>query len=111
MPFDPTSLARFWCRLLDTSIESSIGEGQFIVLAPTTGGDVVGFQRVPEPKSGKNRLHLDLIVADLDTATREIESCGGRWTEPGRTRELEGFAWRCMADPEGNEFDIDVLPS
>ena len=29
---------------------------------------------------------------------------------PGRTRELEGFRWRCMADPEGNEFDIDVLP-
>ena len=30
--------------------------------------------------------------------------------EPGNTRELEGFRWRCMADPEGNEFDIDVFP-
>ena len=27
------------------------------------------------------------------------------------TRDLEGFSWRCMADPEGNEFDIDVLPA
>ncbi len=35
---------------------------------------------------------------------------GGRWLEPGNTRELEGFRWRCMADPEGNEFDIDDLP-
>jgi hypothetical protein len=35
---------------------------------------------------------------------------GGRWLEPGNNRELEGFRWRCMADPEGNEFDIDVLP-
>jgi drug/metabolite transporter (DMT)-like permease len=34
----------------------------------------------------------------------------GRWLEPGTTRELEGFRWRCMADPEGNEFGIDVLP-
>jgi hypothetical protein len=34
----------------------------------------------------------------------------GRWLEPGQTRELEGFRWRVMADPEGNEFDLDVLP-
>jgi hypothetical protein len=27
-----------------------------------------------------------------------------------RIAALEGFRWRCMADPEGNEFDIDVLP-
>ena len=33
----------------------------------------------------------------------------GGWSR-GTTRELEGFRWRCMADPEGNEFDIDVLP-
>jgi predicted enzyme related to lactoylglutathione lyase len=56
-------------------------------------------------------LHLDLIVADLDAATSEVEALGGRWLEPGSTRELEGFRWRCMADPEGNEFDIDVLPA
>jgi hypothetical protein len=39
-----------------------------------------------------------------------VEKLGGRWLEPGTIRELEGFRWRCMADPEGNEFDIDVLP-
>ena len=50
-------------------------------------------------------------VDDLDQATAEIENLGGRWLEPGNTRELEGFQWRCMADPEGNEFDIDVLPA
>jgi hypothetical protein len=43
-------------------------------------------------------------------ATAEVEELGGRWLEPGNTRELEGFRWRCMADPEGNEFDLDVLP-
>jgi len=70
----------------------------------------VGFQQVPEAKSGKNRLHLDLIVGDLDVATAEVEALGGTWLEPGTTRELEGFQWRCMADPDGNEFDIDVPP-
>ena len=68
-------------------------------------------QRVPEAKAGKNRLHLDLVVDDLGEATAEVEKLGGRWLEPGTTRELEGFRWRCMAGPEGNEFDIDVLPS
>jgi hypothetical protein len=51
-----------------------------------------------------------LVVDDLNKATAEVEELGGRWLEPGNTRELEGFRWRCMADPEGNEFDIDVLP-
>jgi predicted enzyme related to lactoylglutathione lyase len=81
-----------------------------VVLSPTKDGLTVGFQRVPETKTGKNRLHLDLIVQDLDAATAEVEALGGRWVEPGNTRELEGFRWRCMADPEGDEFDIDVLP-
>ena len=107
---DPAPLTPFWCGLLDVEIADTIGDGQFVVLSPAKGGLTIGFQRVPETKSGKNRLHLDLIVEDLAKATAEIEALGGRWLEPGNTRELEGFRWRIMADPEGNEFDIDVLP-
>jgi predicted enzyme related to lactoylglutathione lyase len=108
---DPERLARFWSGLLDVEVETTIGDGQFVVLSPADDGLTVGFQRVGEGKAGKNRLHLDLVVENLDQATAEVESLGGRWLEPGRTRELEGFVWRCMADPEGNEFDIDVVPS
>jgi predicted enzyme related to lactoylglutathione lyase len=107
---DPGRLTPFWCGVLGVEVETTIGDGQFVVLAPTNDGLTVGFQQVPEAKTGKNRLHLDLIVEDLDEATAEIESLGGGWTEPGVTHELEGFLWRCMADPEGNEFDIDVPP-
>ena len=107
---DPLALASFWCALLGVEVDTAIGEGEFLVLSPTADGLTVGFQRVDEPKSGKNRVHLDLVVSDLDESTAEIEGLGGRWVEPGTTRELEGFSWRCMADPEGNEFDIDVLP-
>jgi predicted enzyme related to lactoylglutathione lyase len=107
---DPGRLAPFWCALLGVEVEESIGDGQFIVLSKTTDGLTIGFQQVPDAKSGKNRLHLDLVVDDLDAATAEIEGLGGRWLEPGHARELEGFRWRIMADPEGNEFDIDVLP-
>src|ERR1700691_5036438 len=86
--------------MLDTAVDSTIGEGEFLVLAPTADGLTIGFQRGPEHKAGKNRLHLDLVVADIDEATKEVERLGGRWLEPGTTRELEGFTWRCMADPE-----------
>jgi predicted enzyme related to lactoylglutathione lyase len=104
---DPERIIPFWCGLLDVTVDTTIGDGQFVVLSPTKDGLTVGFQRVPEAKAGKNRLHLDLIVEDLDTATAEVRSLGGRWLEPGNTRDLEGFRWRCMADPEGNEFDIE----
>ena len=97
---DPDLLVPFWCGLLGVEVADTIGDGQFVVLSPASDGLTVGFQRVPEAKDGKNRLHLDLVV----------EALGGRWLEPGSTRELEGFRWRLMADPEGNEFDIDVLP-
>lgn len=79
-------------------VEESIGDGQFIVLSKTADGLTVGFQQVPEAKSGKNRLHLDLVVEDLDASTTEIEALGGRRLEPGDTHELEGFRWRCMAE-------------
>ena len=106
---NPDALAPFWCGLLGVEVETIIGDGQFVVLSRTADGLTLGFQQIPEPKDGKNRLHLDLIVEDLETSTTEVEVLGGTWLEPGTTRELEGFRWRCMADPEGNEFDIDVL--
>jgi predicted enzyme related to lactoylglutathione lyase len=108
---DPQRLAPFWCGLLGVTVEMTIGDGEFMVLTPTEDGLTVGFQRVNEAKVGKNRLHLDLVVDELNAATADVEALGGRWLEPGNTRELEGFLWRCMADPEGNEFDLDVLPS
>jgi predicted enzyme related to lactoylglutathione lyase len=107
---DPERLTTFWSAVLGVEVDSTIGDGQFVVLSPTKDGLTIGFQRVPEQKVGKNRVHLDLVVEDLDAATAEIEALGGRWLEPGTTRDLEGFQWRIMADPEGNEFDIDVLP-
>src|SRR5450631_354073 len=106
---DPGLLSPFWSAFLAVEVATTIGDSQFVVLSPTKDGLTVGFQRVTETKTGKNRLHLDLIVQDLDAATAEVETLGGRWVEPGNTRELEGFRWRWMADPEGNEFDIDVL--
>jgi hypothetical protein len=61
------------------------------------------FARVPEPKPGKNRLHLDVMAADLEA---EIERLVGLGATRVADRDEYGFTWTLMTDPEGNEFDI-----
>jgi predicted enzyme related to lactoylglutathione lyase len=102
---DPERIVGFWSELLGRPIEDRLNDGQYVILAAEPGSPGFSLQRVPEEKSGKNRMHLDLVVDDLDQATSRIEALGGSWRD-GQTRELEGYIWRNMADPEGNEFDI-----
>jgi predicted enzyme related to lactoylglutathione lyase len=59
---------------------------------------------VPEPKTVKNRLDLDLAVDDVEAATARIEALGGRRLRPEADFNEYGYCWRTMADPEGNEF-------
>jgi hypothetical protein len=101
---DPAVLARFWCGLLAVTVDTEIGDGEFLVLSPTEDGLTVGFQRVADAKLGKNRVHPDLVVDDLDQSTAEIEKLGGRWLEPGNTRELEGFPVAVHGRPRGQRI-------
>jgi predicted enzyme related to lactoylglutathione lyase len=56
--------------------------------------------RVPEAKTVKNRLHLDLRSSDLAEATRQAEALGAT-----RADDIyDGGVWQVMRDPEGNEF-------
>jgi predicted enzyme related to lactoylglutathione lyase len=106
---DPDRLAPFWCGLLGVGVSARLAEGQYVVLESCREGEPpLSFQRVPEAKSVKNRMHLDLEVDDLEASTSWVTEHGGRCVD-GTDHELEGYRWRCMADPEGNEFDI--IPS
>jgi len=99
--------ATFWAAVLGTEVDTTMDEGRFVFLKGSETLPVLCIQRVPEPKAGKNRLHLDLAVADLDAASEGIVALGGsRVSETDR--QLESFVWRTMADPDGNEFDITV---
>ncbi len=60
---DPASLATFWCALLGVDVDTSIGEGEFLVLSPTAGDLTVGFQRVADPEG--NEFDIDLVPADV----------------------------------------------
>jgi predicted enzyme related to lactoylglutathione lyase len=102
---DPASLATFWAEILSTEVDTEMDGGRYVFLKGGEGTPVVCFQRVPEAKSGKSRMHLDVSVTDLDAATARVLELGGSW--PGEVqRQLDGFSWRTLADPEGNEFDI-----
>jgi Glyoxalase-like domain len=65
---DPERLASFWSAMLGVEVEERMDEGRFVFLGPSND-IVISFQRVPEPKSGKNRVHLDVRIEDLDAAT------------------------------------------
>jgi hypothetical protein len=63
------------------------------------------FQRVPEPKSGKNRLHLDLHP-EPGRRDAEVERLRGLGARVLREVREAGGAWVVMSDPEGNEFCV-----
>jgi predicted enzyme related to lactoylglutathione lyase len=102
---DPGRLAGFWSEVLGAEVEETSDEGRFVFLGEANGF-VLSFQRVPEPKSVKNRVHLDIRVEELQEATDVVLALGGSWD--GNERTLDDARWRTLKDPEGNEFDIFV---
>jgi predicted enzyme related to lactoylglutathione lyase len=101
---DAERIADFLATVLDTEREEELDDGRFLVLKGRDDLPALCVQRVPEPKHGKVRIHLDLGAADLTEATTRIEALGGSWD--GEDRILDGVEWRTFADPEGQEFDI-----
>ena len=101
---DPDAIAPFWCALLGVEQRGWFADA-YLMLTRNESTPPVAFQRVPEGKSGKNRLHVDLEVDDLDEAQSRNRALGG--STASDVRELPGgYRWRVMADPEGNEFCI-----
>ena len=94
---DPDALAAFWLRLLGVGVAGR--RGPYVVLEPQEAGPRFVFQRTHAAKTGKNRVHVDLRVADPRAAQRDVERLGGR-TLP----EYAPGGFLVMADPEGNEF-------
>lgn len=97
---NPEALARFWQALIggDVDVESP----DWVVLDGDDFGFYIGFQRVPEQKTAKNRIHLDVEVDDLEQAIDEAEQLGAR--KIGSVVDEDDGSFQVMADPGGNEF-------
>ena len=75
------------------------------ITSPEPGRPRVLFQRVPEPKTGKNRLHLDVRVGPERREAEVARLVGLGATE--LWRESQGpMEWATLADPQGNEFCV-----
>jgi hypothetical protein len=112
----PASLARFWATVMDgydvapydddeLARLRSIGVGDpeddpsVLVEAPDGRLPRLFFNRVPEPKTVKNRVHLDLRAVDREAEVARLIAAGA--SEVARHEN-----WVVMADPEGNEFCV-----
>lgn len=101
---DPKALARFWCEVLNYRIDDE--EEGFVSTTPTEGqGPRLDFLQVPEGKTVKNRLHLDIRALDSnqDAEVARVQSLGAYRVDVGQTSK---DSWVVLADPEGNEFCI-----
>ena len=91
--------AAFWSAVTGKEFGPSF-ETNFLRARSESGLDLV-LQEVPDVKTGKNRLHMDMRVADIETAVKSVTAVGG--TLVARADNQFGGLVVC-ADPDGNEF-------
>jgi len=100
---DAQAAAGFWAAVLRRTVaDGANGDNATINADPTVPGSRIGFHRVPETKTVKNRMHFDLITTDFDTEISRLTGLGAT-----KLNEIKnGAHWATLADPEGNEFDV-----
>lgn len=107
----PYELSEWWKQLLDyVDVDGDPnlpGHEECMVLDPASGHRIL-FIEVPEPKSVKNRLHLDLRPrsGSRDDEVERVRALGATEVSDHRGQYGPGTGWVVMADPEGNEFCI-----
>jgi predicted enzyme related to lactoylglutathione lyase len=122
---DPGALAGFWCEALGYQIqeppagyeswqqwlrEQDIPEEQWndvsAAIDPDGNGPRLYFQRVPEGKTAKNRVHLDVNVGRdaVEATLRRLVEHGATVLQQPQAGQRLGEFWAVLADPEGNEF-------
>jgi len=94
----------FWAAMLGQEPGPVRSGGGWLTVGELPGGGWLVLQKVPEIKTAKIRMHLDLIVDDVDDAIVEITALGG--TQISDPRSGGGVT---MSDPEGNEFCIGAF--
>jgi predicted enzyme related to lactoylglutathione lyase len=99
---DADSLSRFWESFLGYETKWS-NETYRFMLHPDGRRPGLVLQSVPERATGKNRVHFDLEVVDVDAAVQRARELGA---SVASEVEEEGIAWTVMTDPEGNYFCI-----
>jgi predicted enzyme related to lactoylglutathione lyase len=101
---DPVRVATFWAAALDWELDPDSGEVSAFIADPLGEARGIFFQKVPESKVAKNRMHLD--VRPTGSMAVEVERLQGLGASVRGFIEIEGSFWTQMRDPEGNEFCV-----
>jgi hypothetical protein len=111
---DALVVGGFWSAAIGRPLDPG-GTGEFASIGFPEHRDTAGwsvsredgptwlFNRVPEPKTAKNRMHVDVATPDPEAEIERLVELGA-----ARVRDVEeyGFSWTVMRDPEGNEFCV-----
>lgn len=99
---DALPIARWWAEQTGGTIVEE-NEGWFVTVALGSGRPMLAFQQVEDPTPGKNRIHLDLTAADRAAEVQRLIAAGATLIAE---REMPGFSWTTLADPDGNQFCV-----
>jgi predicted enzyme related to lactoylglutathione lyase len=99
---DPAQLGGWWAEQFGGTTQEILADEFTAVTLPE--GPRLGFQKVPDPTPGKNRVHLDFSAADVDAEVSRLTAAGAG--EVGRHQFGDNFRWVVLADPEGNVFCV-----
>ena len=101
---EPKQLADFWREALN--YRDYYTDTNVAVLVPNEGiAPPLVLQGVPEPKAAKNRMHLDIVVDDIEPEIARLRSLGATRLDEG-VQSLGETKWVRMSDPENNEFCV-----
>ncbi len=99
---DPIRVGSFWAAALGYPLADGANEW-FAKIDGEAGRPSWFFSRVPEPKSAKNRMHIDMHADDREAEATRLEALGAtRLAE----KDEWGIRWSVLHDPEGNEFCV-----
>ena len=103
---DPDRLAESWSAAIgDTTLG---GAGTYVLRVDADGKQPKSLlQRVDEPESGKNRMHVDIVVDDVETEVHRLLALGARRIDDD-VQSFGGTRWVRMSDPEQNEFCVST---
>jgi hypothetical protein len=99
---DPRMLSKFWQQILGGAVDSRTETEEWVALSSVPGLGYLGFQKVPEPKAVKNRVHIDVDVESIDEAVSVAVGLGAQMIAEIVEEQTNFF--QVMLDPEGNEF-------
>jgi catechol-2,3-dioxygenase len=99
---DPQRLAGFWSAVLGWSVIGHEDDGSIEIGSSEAGAMTIILEPVPEPKTVKNRLHIDLRPTGTTQAVEleRLRALGATEVDVGQ----RDVSWIVLADPEGNEF-------